>query len=154
MINQSLNSIRSKIAKFCAYRERAVKEVKDKLNSLGVEEQMARQIVEEMKKEGFVDDARFARAYAGGKFRTKKWGKHKIKRELKMRQLSDEDIQNGLMEIEGQAYLEALEQLAHQKFKSLKDKNLFQRKSKVALFLIGRGFESELVRGVLNKISE
>ena len=153
MNEDPLASIRPKIAKYCAYRERATKEVLVKLESLGVNSAQSDQIIDELKKEGFIDDRRFARAYAGGKFRTKKWGKLKIKRELKMRDIGEEDILSGLQEIEGQTYLEVLEQLAKQKYMVVKNDNLYIRKNKVASFLVSKGYESELVWAILNKIN-
>ncbi len=154
MNDATLNSIRSKLAKFCAYRERATKEVKMKLDTLGANTSQSEIIINELKEEGYLDDTRFAKAFAGGKFRSKKWGKLKIKRELKFKDISEENIQIGLQEIEGQNYLEILEQLARQKFDSIKNKSLLIKKTKVASFLISKGYESDLVWGVLNKINE
>lgn len=153
MYGDELNIIRSKIAKFCAFRERATKEVIMRLRTYDLKEEDISIIIAEMKKEGFLDDGRFARLYAGGKFRIKKWGKLKIKRELRLKGVSDEDINAGLAEIEGQTYLETLESLAVRKFEALKEKNLYIRKNKVATYLVSKGYESELIRGVLNKLN-
>ena len=154
MNDKEINIVRSKIAKFCAYRERAIKEVAVKLRSLGLDEQQTDLLIIELQTEGFLNDTRFAKIYSGSKFRLKKWGKLKIKRELRLKEVSEEDINAGLSEIEGQTYLETMENLASTKFNSLKDKNLYIRKNKVASYLISKGYESELVWGVLNKLNE
>lgn len=153
MDSKELDAVRAKIARYCAYRERATKEVIQKLDSFGLEEPQKTMLVSELRKEGYLDDERFAKLYSGGKFRQKKWGKLKIKRELRLKGISEETIQKGLEEIEGQTYLETLEQLALSKFKDLKETNLYIRKNKVAAFLVSKGYESELVWGVLNKLN-
>ena len=152
MKDLSQNTIRAKIARYCAYRERAEKEVREKLASFEIDDSLIDQFIDELKREGFIDDQRFAIAFAGGKFRTKKWGRMKIKRELKMRNISEADINAGLREIDGQQYLETLEQLAVKKFKLVKDHDLFIRKNKTAYFLSNKGFESDLVWEMLNKL--
>lgn len=154
MNEKDLNTARSKIAKFCTYRERATKEVLVKLSSLGIDGSEAEQLIGELQSEGYLNDTRFAKTYAGGKFRLKKWGKLKIKRELRLKGISEEDINTGLAEIEGQNYLETLEALAMAKFETLKAPNLYIRKNKVASYLISKGYESELVWGVLNRLNE
>lgn len=153
MDSKELDTVRAKIARYCAYRERATKEVIQKLDSYGLENQEKKLLLSELTKEGYLDDERFAKLYSGGKFRLKKWGKLKIKRELRLKDIPEDVIQKGLEEIEGQAYLETLEQLALSKFGEIKEKNLYVRKSKVATFLVSKGYESELVWGVLNRLN-
>lgn len=153
MSDKILNAARSRIAKYCAYRERATKEVANKLSDLGLNSEQINLIIGELKKEGYLNDERFAKIYAGSKFRLKRWGKLKIKRELRLKEIEEEHIQSGLSEIEGQNYLETLEHLAKQKFNSLKKLNLFIRKNKVASYLVSKGYESDLVWEVVNKLS-
>jgi len=153
MREQLIKSIRPKIAKYCAYRERASREVMLKLLSYGLQKEEAKSVLQELTEEGFVDDLRFAKAYAGGKFRLKKWGKLKIRRELKQRDIAEDHINEALSEIEGQTYLETLEQMANSKFESINQNNLYTKKNKVAAYLVSKGYESELVWGILNKIS-
>ena len=153
MNDAELNSVRSKIARYCAYRERAIKEVVNKLESLNIDQHHIDLLIEELIEEGYLDNNRFAKIYAGSKFRLKKWGKLKIKRELRLKEINEEDIQSGLSEIEGQNYLETLQNLAEQKFNSLKKYDLFIRKNKVASYLVSKGYESDLVWEVINKLS-
>ncbi len=152
MNDKTLKQARSKILKFCTYRERATKEVTNKLELLELDPKSIEILVKELKEEGFLDDLRFSKIFAGSKFRLKKWGKLKIKRELRLKDIPEDYILEGLAEIEGQAYLETLENLAYQKYRTVKDANLYIKKNKVASFLVSKGYESELVWGILNKI--
>ena len=92
-----------------------------------------------------VDEERFAKAFCRGKFRIKNWGKRKITNELKRKQISKICIEKGLEEINEDEYLKVLDKLFHQKKIKVTDKNHFIRKTKIANFLIQRGFESFLV---------
>lgn len=153
MREELINKCRPKIAKYCAYRERATKEVRLKLESYGFNDDEVDFLLQELIDNDYVNDERFAKLFAGGKFRLKKWGKLKIRRELKQKEISEELIQTALSEIEGQNYIETLESLALNKFQSLDHTvNLYKKKNKVAAYLISKGYESELVWGVLNKL--
>ena len=92
-----------------------------------------------------VDEERFAKAFCRGKFRIKNWGKRKITNELKRKQISKICIEKGLEEINEDEYLKVLDKLFHQKKLKVTDNNHFIRKTKIANFLIQRGFESFLV---------
>lgn len=149
-----LKKAKKKMTTYCAYRERAESEARDKLVSLGLSQDEVDHLVEELQRDDFLNEARFAKSFAGGKFRMKKWGKLKIKRELKNRGISDELIDQGLEEIEGQAYLETLEELARKKFEQYKGEDLYNQKIKVARYLTVKGYESALVWGVLNRLGQ
>ncbi len=93
----------------------------------------------------FLNEERFALAFAGGKFRQKGWGKVKIIRELKLRKISDYCIKAGLMEIEEKNYLKTLDKLIAKRGKIEKEKHPQRRMMKLAKHCIGHGFEPELV---------
>jgi regulatory protein len=141
-----------KVASYCAYQERCHNEVKAKLADLGFYGEEANEIMLQMIEQNYLNEERFAKAYAGGKFRVKKWGKLKIKRELKARAISDYCIQLGLKEIDGDLYLLTLQNLAQDKMESLKTKNPFEVKHKVYLYLATRGYESDLIADCLNAL--
>ena len=85
------------------------------------------------------------------KLRIKRWGKVKIKNELKRRKISDSCINKGLGQIEEKEYYSVLEKLFEKKKKSLKDKNQFIRKGKIAKYLQQKGFESNLIWELINR---
>lgn len=135
--------------KYCALQERCHQEVRDKLYSWGLPEKSVEQIISELITEGFVSEERFAKAYARGKFRIKRWGKNKITLELKKRNISEYSIKKGLKEIDEKEYNEVLRSLVARKRKEVKDKNMYTRNHKIATYAAGKGFEPELVWDLL-----
>src|SRR5690606_26754360 len=85
-----------KLKHYCAYQERSHSEVVEKLYSLGVWKREHDAIIASLIEEGYLNEERFAIAFAGGKFRMKKWGRTKIKYELKQRQVSEYSIKKAL----------------------------------------------------------
>jgi regulatory protein len=72
----------AKIQRYCAYQERSHKEVKNKLYEYGLYPGQVDELLSQLISEGFLNEERFAKAFAGGRFRMKKWGRLKIKNEL------------------------------------------------------------------------
>lgn len=110
------------------------------------------QIVAGLIKENYLNEERFARSFARGKFNIKKWGKNRIVNELKRREISKYNISSALEEIEGFAYETALDVLAKKRALALRDTNLQKRKKKLADYLLYRGWEPQLVYGKVNEL--
>jgi regulatory protein len=134
-----------KIQKYCAYQERHHQEVRDKLYSYGLHQNDVEQIITELITSGFLNEERYAKAFAGGKFRVKHWGKNKIVNELKFRGISKRCIQTGLKEIDDSDYRKELQKQLRKKSESTTETNIFKKRDKVARFAIGKGYEPELV---------
>jgi len=145
MKKPTLKEAKKKIYRFCAYQERSHKQVKIRLKSFGLSSQQVDEITVELIGEGFLNEERFARAFAGGKFRLKKWGKLRIIRELEMQEVSANCIMLALKEIETEDYLLSLKKLLERKLRSLDVSNPFVRRDKAARYAITKGFEPELV---------
>lgn len=137
-----------KLASFCAYQERTLKEVRQKLREWEVIDEDAEPVISELIAQNYLNEERFARAFAGGKFRVKKWGRLKIRQEMKLKGLSNELIQKGLTEIDGDAYEEVLRDLLEKKVRSLRGESLAV-KQKTVRFALSRGFESDIVWDLL-----
>ncbi len=135
----------AKIQRYCAYQERSHKEVKSKLYDYGLYATQVDEIISQLITEGFLNEERFAKAYAGGKFRIKKWGKLKIKNELEFLGLTKNCINRGLKEIESADYTKTLKVLIKKKSTEITEENRFKKRDKVARFVIGKGYEPELV---------
>lgn len=150
----SLEDAKLKIPSYCAYQERCQREVREKLHEKGVYGNPAEDLIAEMITEGFLNEERFAQSFFRGKFRMKKWGRNKILQELKLRQISPNCIKSGLKEIEEDEYLETLDQLVEKKWLSISEKELFRKKNKVFQYLIGRGFESDLIQEAMVRYLE
>ena len=134
-----------KISSFCAYQERTQQEVRDKLYGYGLHKDMVEEIISKLISENFINEERFARTYSGGKFRMKKWGRVKIKEALKSKGISDYSIKKGMLEIDGKDYLITLRSLVEKKSEKEKEKNEYRRKHKIAQYVVGKGYEADLV---------
>jgi regulatory protein len=137
-----------KLSGFCAYQERCVSEVKDKLRQWKVDDDKAEKIITRLIDENFLNEERFARSFAGGKFRINKWGKTKIIYELKRKQVPDHIIQPGLEEIDEEEYIATLKELLAKKSREIREKDDFKKKQKLISFGVQKGYEYELVRKV------
>ena len=140
----------TKLQRYCAYQERCHQEVRSKLLDLGIYGDDLEEIIVELIQENFLNEERFARSFARGKFRVKKFGRDRIRRELKLRKISDYCIRKAMTEIDEADYLRTLHEVIEKKSNSLNGEDDFVRKGKVAKYAIGRGFESQLVWEVLN----
>lgn len=142
----------TKLMQFCSYRDRSQKEVEDKLNQMRMIPQAKENIIIRLMQENFLNEERFARSFVRGKFRIKKWGRIKIKRELKIREISTPIIQLALTEINEEEYFNALEEIAAKKIKLIKEPNAFKKKKKLIDFLLQKGYESHLIFEIAGKL--
>lgn len=141
-----------KIKHFCAYQERCHSEVKEKLYGYGLRKSEVEQLLSQLIEEDYLNEERFAEQFAGGRFRMKKWGRVKIRYELKQRQVSEYCIRKGMKVIDEDDYLLTLQHLFEQKSRELKgEKNLFIRKRKLQGYLLQKGYETDYIRELLNK---
>lgn len=143
-----------KLKHYCAYQERSHSEVKEKLYNLGVWKKDHDEIIATLIEENYLNEERFAIAFAGGKFRMKQWGKVKIKYELKQKQVSDYSIKKALKQIDDETYLKVLEKQAKERYASLKGDQYLVRKKKTIDYLLQKGFEAELITGIVNNLSK
>jgi regulatory protein len=143
------NYILSKIRGFCAYQERCIHDVQEKLREWKVGEKQAEKIIEQLTREDYLNEERFARSFAGGKFRINHWGKTKIIYELERRQVPDLIIQIGLEEINDEEYIETLKEILQRKNREIKEKDPIKRKQKLIAFGLQKGFHYGLVKEVV-----
>ncbi|MGL4599810.1 MAG: regulatory protein RecX [Bacteroidia bacterium] len=139
----------AKAESWCAFQERCQQEVRDKLYDWGLWPEAVENIVAELISRKFIDEERFARAFAGGKFRIKHWGRIKIRIELKRRKLSDYCIRKGMEEIDERAYMNTLRKLADEKKRLTKEKHPLKKKYAIMRFLASKGYETDLIREVV-----
>lgn len=138
---------------YCGYQERSHSEVKEKLYSLGLHKQQVEESLSTLIEEDYLNEERFAKQFAGGKFRMKEWGRVKIKYELKKKQVSDYCIKKGLNEIDDDHYMSTLKKLAEEKFRTLKsEKNIFIKLRKTQDYLLQKGYEQDLIKDALMKL--
>lgn len=110
------------------------------------------QIVAHLIQENYLNEERFAKSYARGKFNIKKWGRNRITNELKQRNITQYNINLALKEIDDGVYLETLDALANKRLEAIKETNVQKRKRKLADYLLYRGWESHLVYGKIQEL--
>ena len=145
------SSVKKKIEHYCAYQERCHLEVTNKLNKLGIFGDELDEYVCYLIDENFLSETRFSEAYVRGKFNNNNWGKVKISRELKLRNISDWNISNALSQINSEDYNNKLRKLCL-KLVNLSDKPEFELKNKVVKNLSYKGWEVDLVIKTLNQL--
>ena len=141
-----------KLRHYCAYQERSHQEVRDKLFQLGCPSRKQDELISTLIEEDYLNEERFAIAFAGGKWRVKRWGRVRIKYELQQRKVSAYCIRKAMAEIEDEDYLKTLDRLASDKYESLKKDQYIIRKKKTADYLLAKGFEPELIRAAVAKL--
>ncbi|MEP6261084.1 MAG: regulatory protein RecX [Gillisia sp.] len=141
-----------KLMQYCAYRDRSHKEVEEKLREMRMIPAACEQIIVQLMQENFLNEERFARSFVRGKFRIKKWGRIKIKQELKFREISAPLIKIALTEIDETEYFSTLTELAIKKNALLKEKDPFKKRKKLANYLLQKGYESALIFEVLDNL--
>ena len=136
-----------KLQRYCAYQDRCHQEVRTKLLSLKVYGDDLEEVIVALIEDNFLNEERYARSFARGKFNIRKWGRNKIKQQLKQKNVSAYCIKKGLEEIEEADYLKTLSDLVVKKEaeRAYQKLELYPRKQKLALYLINRGYESHLV---------
>jgi regulatory protein len=152
MTETDLKIYLKKAAYFCVYQERTQKEVRERLAEWDIIGDDAEEIIAYLISENYVNEERFAKIFAGSKFRVKHWGRQKIRYELKMRGLSAYCVDAGMREIEDEDYLDALKILLEKKKHELRGENILIRNQKIARFALSKGFESELVWDIIKKM--
>jgi regulatory protein len=140
-----------KLKHYCGYQERCHSEVREKLFQLGVRRSEHDEIMAALIEENYLNEERFASAFASGKFRMNEWGRVKIKAALKQKQISDYCINKALKQIEEKEYLQLLKKLAEKRYASLKNEQYLIRKRKTMDYLLQKGFEWELVKETVGK---
>ena len=133
------------IEHYCAYQERCHKEVAQKLREIGIYGTLIDIIIGKLIEANFLNETRFAESFVRGKFRIKKWGKKRLIRELKIRDISDWNIKNALKEISDEEYLDCCKILVKKFWISNRNMPLVIKKKKVWSALNYRGWETELI---------
>ena len=145
------SSVKKKIEYFCAYQERCHLEVSKKLNKLGVFGDDADEYVCYLIDENFLSETRFSEAYVRGKFNNNNWGKIKIIRELKSRNISNWNISNALNQISDIDYNNKLKKLCEKQIE-LSDKTKVEMRNKVIKSLSVKGWEIDLIINQINQL--
>ena len=141
-----------KSRKFCASEERCRYDVRKKLFDWGVSSGDTEKIINSLMADNFLDEWRFARMFAGGKFRNNKWGKIKISYELVRKNIAKNVIDDALHRIDGEEYIEVLKKELAKKRKSITAEDDWQLKAKLHRYASSKGYENDVINEVLDKM--
>ncbi|WP_461135138.1 regulatory protein RecX [Spirosoma lituiforme] len=148
-MTDSIKDALRKAAMFCAYQERTQQEVRDRLKEWGVSGDDAEEVIAELIQQNYLNEERFAKSFAGGKFRVKGWGRRKIRQHLQQRGISGYNLDQAMNEIAPDDYRETLADLLAKKRQSLRDDSPLVVKQKLVRYALSKGYESELIFSVL-----
>jgi regulatory protein len=143
---------KEKIQRYCAYQERSHQEVRKKLFDFGLYSDEVNEIISHLITSNFLNEERFARAFAGGKFRMKRWGRIKIVNALEAHGLSTNCIRIGLKEIDNGDYEKTLYTLIEKKADDMEEENLYAKRDKLSKFVIQKGYEPDLAWKIIREL--
>ena len=147
------DQVLDKMAKYCAYQERCVKDVRDKLKTFEISEEEKTKILEYLLDNRFVNDERFAKSFVRGKVNQSGWGVNKIRFHLVQKGIAKEIIDEALSQTDEEVYRQRLIDILQTKVKTVKADSDFEKKRKLAAYAMQKGFESALVWEILKDLN-
>lgn len=153
-MNISKNEALSKAMGICSSQEKCKHDIRIKLKLWEVSERDIEEILDQLGKDKFIDEKRYATSYANDKFKFNNWGKIKIRYSLKQKYIAESIIDKALNVIDNKSYKELLTTLIESKNRSIKSSNQYDKKAKLIRFAQGRGFEYELINEVIDKLNK
>jgi len=148
----TVDEIKRKLEQYCVYQDRCHKELEQKMRDYELIPEAKEMILLSLMQDNFLNEERFAKSFARGKFRIKSWGKQRITRELKFRDISAYNIKTALKEIDEQAYLNTIYSITEKRSTSISETNNYKKKKKLIDFLMRKGFENELIFKTVNDV--
>lgn len=148
-MTDSLRPFLIKAASFCAYQERTISEVSEKLTEWGLDQNHIDDVVAELIAQKYLNEARFVASFVRGKFRHNHWGRVKIRHELKNKGIANDLIMKGFFEIDEDEYETTLREIIDKKARTLKADQPLIRKQKLVRYAQSKGFEADLIWGIV-----
>ena len=152
--NYDIKNLIEQLKSYCAIQERCSNDIVTKMKSWRITNKNQNKILEILIQEDFINDKRYSKSFCRGKFRIKKWGKIKIVNELKRKNINPTTIISSLNEISDMDYSKELDIQFNKKKQSITTLNDYEKKKKIANYLIGKGYESNLVWEKLRELKE
>ncbi len=148
----SPDQVLDKMAKYCAYQERCVKDVRDKLKTYDIPQEDRGKILEYLLDNRFVSDERFAKSFVRGKVNQSGWGMNKIRFHLMQKGIDKDLIDEALGQTDEEIYRQRLIDILKTKSKTVKAETDYEKKRKLAAYAMQKGFEGSLVCEVLKEL--
>ena len=144
------SKVLNQLARYCAYQERCISEIKQKMKDLLVGESDHANYLTWLSENNYLNEARFVELYVRSKFNQKHWGRNKIMFELKKRGIPDSMLNNAWNDIDEADYVGQLTKILHKKKAELKTGTSQQKYQKCYAFALSKGYESSLIVAYLN----
>jgi|TARA_B110000879_G_scaffold208905_1_gene295442 regulatory protein len=141
----TVDEFQKKMEHYCVYQDRCHQEVERKMGEYQLIPEAQEKILLHLMQHNFLNEERFSKSFARGKFRIKNWGKQRIVRELNFRNISSYNIKTALKEINEEDYLQTIYRITENKNNNISEKNIHKRKKKLTDFLLRKGFEYDLI---------
>ena len=147
------DQVLDKMAKYCAYQERCVKDVKDKLKTFDIPQEEKTKILDYLLDNRFVNDERFAKIFVQSKSNQNDWGTNKIRYHLIQKGIAKDIIDEVLGQTDEEVYRQRLIEILKTKSKTIKAASDFEKKRKLAAYAMQKGFEGALVWETLKDLA-
>jgi regulatory protein len=148
----TVDELQKKMEYYCVYQDRCHQEVERKMTEYQLIPEAKEKILLHLMQHNFLNEERFSRSFARGKFRIKNWGKQRIVRELKNKNISNYNIKSALKEINEDEYLQTIYRITENRNNSITEKNIYKRKKKLQDFLLRKGYEYDLIFKIVNAV--
>lgn len=139
-----------KAAKYCAYQERCQWDLEKKMMEWNIDTEIREEVLVEMIQQNFINEERYAKAFTNGKVNIKRWGRIKIKNELRARKISDYSIRKAFEEIDEDKYVLNLQHLLQHKDGIIYAKDDFERRMKLFQYISSKGYETQIINDELD----
>jgi regulatory protein len=153
-LTYTVQDAKRRLERYCNYQDRCHKEIEQKLKEMRMIPDACEAIILHLIQHNFLNEERYAKSFARGKFKIKNWGKFRIVNELKQKNISKYNIESALKEIDDETYHSKIKFLAVKKYELLSEPNAFKKKQKLIDFLMRKGFENYLVYDVVKEITQ
>lgn len=138
----------------CARAEHCSYEIDVKLQRMGMTPDKRSDIISNLRDNRFIDDRRFAIAFARDKARFAHWGKRKIAMTLRLKRIDTDTIMDAISEVDDEIFTEGAAHSAKSKASTMQRPLSFKDKTKIYAFLSARGFDSHLIRKAISLLDD
>ncbi|MDD7171569.1 MAG: regulatory protein RecX [Prevotella sp.] len=135
-----------RLAALCAQAEHCEYEMQEKMRRWEIADDAQARVIQRLITERYVDDERFARAFANDKVKYNKWGRRKVEQAMWLKHIAEDIRQRVLDSIDDEEYIAILRPLLQQKRRSVKAHNDYELRQKLIKFAIGRGFTMDIIK--------
>ena len=148
----TVDELQKKMEYYCVYQDRCHQEVERKMAEYQLIPEAKEKILLYLMEHNFLNEERFSKSFARGKFRIKNWGKQRIIRELKSKNISNYNVNSALKEIDDEDYLETIYRITKNRNHTITENNIYKRKKKLQDFLLRKGYEYDLIFKIVNAV--